>query len=287
MGKSLNEQLWEAVRYGRIRSVLSLIRRGADINSMDRRGYTSLHYACVWNDKDLALLLLDKGADMYTYRFGDDNSSDYIFSDDDSYADERDGLTPLTMACTAGHIDIAMLLLDRVADRSYINSHDGWGQTLLHTACINGQTDIAMMLIDRGADLTIENRGEWNDSDSPLHSACQKGCRDIALALVRAGADTLAKNVHDMTPLDLVGESYDDDSVCDATPLDNAESEDFKSALIREREKYLIWMRRKAVMMFLVGYRYIALGHYQPQEAAAAAAAAAQQCKEPLIDKVM
>ena len=47
------------------------------------------------------------------------------------------------------------------------------------------------------------------------------------------------------------------------------------------REKYLAWMRRKAFMMFLVGYRYIAMRH-QPQ-----AAAADHGEEEPLVDRVI
>ena len=95
--------------------------------------------------------------------------------------------------------------------------------------------------------------------------ACMRGYTDIVLALVRAGADTLTKHVIDETSLDLV------------------ESEELKAALIRERDKYLAWTRRKAFMMFLVGYRFIAMRHHQPQ----AAAAADQQFREPLLDKVM
>ena len=98
---------------------------------------------------------------------------------------------------------------------------------------------------------------------TPLGWACHNGRTDTALALVRAGADTLTKDSDDKTPLDY------------------AESEELKAALIREREKYLAWTRRKAFMMFLVGYRYIAMRHHQPQ------AAADHGEEEPLVDMVM
>ena len=178
----------------------------------------------------------------------------------DIHSRDSYGWIPLHHAWITGHTDIALLLLDRGAD---IHSRDDFGRTLLHWACQDGHTDIALLLLDRGADINCRNSCEW----TPLHFACQEGHTDIALALVRAGADTLAK-IHYKTP---------------KTPLDYAKSEELKAALIREREKYLAWTRRKAFMMFLVSYRYIAMRHHQPQ----AAAAADHGEEEPLVDRVM
>ena len=164
----------------------------------------------------------------------------------------------LLRACVSGSMNAVLSLIERGAD---INSADGERYTPLHCACLRGHTDVALLLLDRGADIhSITGNG-----GTPLHSACHKGHTDIALALVRAGANTLAKNENDKTPL-----YY-------------AKSEEIKAALIREREKYLVWTRRKAFMMFLVGYRYIAMRHHQPQ----AAAAADHGEEEPLVDRVM
>ena len=66
-----------------------------------------------------------------------------------------------------------------------------------------------------------------------------------------------------------------------STPLDLMESE-LRAALIREREKYLAWMRRKAFMMFLVGQKYIVMRRHRP-----VAAAAGLEEGEPLVDTVM
>ena len=159
-------------------------------------------------------------------------------------------------ACVNSSISAMLSLIDRGAD---IHSKDRLGWTTLHYACIFSHTDIALLLIDRGADIHCRD----SDGGTPLHKACQRGHTDIALALVRAGADTLTKNENDKTPLDY------------------AKYEEIKAALIREREKYLAWTRRKAFMMFLVGYRYIAMHQHQQQ------AAADQGKKEPLVDRVM
>ena len=205
MANKLNWELSEACKDGRIRSVLSLIRRGANIH---------------------------RGNDNHLW-------------------------TPLHLACQWGHTDIALLLLDRGAD---INITAIYGHTPLHWACRNGHTDVALLLLGRRADINIKDIYGW----TPLHSACDGGHIGTALALVRAGAYTLSKD-----------KNYQ-------TPLDRVESEELKAAVIREKEKYLAWTRRKAFTMFLVENKYIAMTHHQPR-----AAAAGQNCREPLVDEVM
>ena len=162
----------------------------------------------------------------------------------------------LRNACADGRVRSVQSLIRRGAD---IHSRDCYEWTPLHYTYFMGHTDTVLLLLGRGADVTSRDI----DGVTPLHCACQRGHIGTALALVRAGADTLATDYDDETPLNLI------------------KSEELKAALIREREKYLAWTRRKAFMMFLVGYRYIAMSHHQPQ------AAAGQKRKEPLADKVM
>ena len=76
----------------------SLLRRGADIDSRgdDDYGWTSLHYACLKGHREVALLLLERGADI--------EAGDSI------------GWTPLHYACDRGHIETALLLVRRGAE---------------------------------------------------------------------------------------------------------------------------------------------------------------------------
>ena len=206
MANKLNWELSEACRDGRIRSVMSLIRRGADIRSRD------------------------------------------------SYY----GLSPLHCACHHGYVDIVLQRLDRGTDIN--DCHNICVETPLHWACRMGHTDIALLLLNRGACIYFTDIGGL----VPLHEACENGHADVVLALVRVGSFLFTSDNENKTPLDLV------------------ESEELKAALIREREKYLAWTRRKAFMMFLAGHRYITMPRHQPL-----AAAAGQDRREPLVDMVM
>ena len=163
----------------------------------------------------------------------------------------------LRNACADGRVRSVQSLIRRGAD---IHSRDCYEWTPLHYTYFMGHTDTVLLLLGRGADVTSRDI----DGVTPLHCACQRGHIGTALALVRAGAYTLSKD-----------KNYQ-------TPLDRVESEELKAAVIREKEKYLAWTRRKAFTMFLVENKYIAMTHHQPR-----AAAAGQNCREPLVDEVM
>jgi len=75
-----------------------LMGNGAEINTENQRGQTSLHYACVFRNKEIAEMLLDAGAD--------------------ANAKDNDGYTPLGLALSpkgAPAKDIIELLLAKGA----------------------------------------------------------------------------------------------------------------------------------------------------------------------------
>ena len=65
MAEDLNRELRDASWNGDIDRVMSLIARGADINSRDNDGRTALHIACTDTKKDIAILLIESKADIY------------------------------------------------------------------------------------------------------------------------------------------------------------------------------------------------------------------------------
>ena len=76
-------------------------------------------------------------------------------------AKNNDGDTPLHY----GHTDIILALIAKNND----------GDTPLQCACSNGHTDIALALIDIFADISAKN----NFGEMPLHWACSNDHRDI------------------------------------------------------------------------------------------------------------
>ena len=75
---------------------------------------TPLHHACIKGHMELAMALVDRGADV----------------------DARDVAqrTPLHHACRNGHMELAMALVDRGAD---VHARTVDQSTPLHHACIN------------------------------------------------------------------------------------------------------------------------------------------------------
>ena len=108
--------LWEAAMRGNIEAVKQHLDAGADVNVKDDNwGATPLHFAARNGHKDVAELLVVKGAAMNT-------------KDDD-------GRTPLHMVADIGHNGIAELLIAKGAD---VNAVGDLGRTPLDYA--DGET---------------------------------------------------------------------------------------------------------------------------------------------------
>ena len=177
-----------------------LIAKGADIHAkVERQGRTKLHMTCLTGDKDMADLLIRKGADV--------NLKD------------RSGITPLWLAASGGHTDVAELLIAKGAD---VNASDKRGRTpltvakqrkhtemvnillehgakqTLHAAVASGDIDEVKRLISQRADVNVKNE----EGQTPLHRAARAGQREVAELLISKGADINAMSqAWESTPL--------------------------------------------------------------------------------------
>jgi ankyrin repeat protein len=109
----------------------------------------------------------------------------------------KDGETPLLKAVSAGHQDIAELLLANKAD---VNAKDNSSQTPLHFAAQGDDTDdtkMAALLLAKGADIHAKD----NDGNTPLLDAASDGNKNMAELLLTKGADIEAKDNSGCTPL--------------------------------------------------------------------------------------
>jgi ankyrin repeat protein len=109
---------------------------------------------------DLARTLIERGADIDVQ--------------------DRDGFTPLHLACAAGYVATARCT-------------DGW--TPLRLACRADHYDLALVLAELGADidaklarLLIERGADAKDKETTLFAACRDGKCDLALELIKRGA---------------------------------------------------------------------------------------------------
>lgn len=116
--------LHQAASEGETIPVARLLADGAEIDAVDVRGYTALHWAVLGGSKPVAQLLLDHGANVD--------------------AQDHQGNTPLHYAAQ-GHLALASLLLERGAKQNMSNNN---GDTPLMLACSeSGETGRKLLLL--------------------------------------------------------------------------------------------------------------------------------------------
>ncbi len=160
--KAPDISIHDAAAAGDINAVKQHIAAGADVN--ENVLGTPLHWATVNGHKEVAELLIAKGADV--------NAKDAV------------GNTPLYNtilfnAIVEVHKEIAELLIQNGAD---VNAQDKNGNTPLHLAATSGLKEVAELLIANGADVNAKKKF----GRTPLHDAATKG---IAELLIAKGAD--------------------------------------------------------------------------------------------------
>lgn len=97
-------------------------------------------------------------------------------------ARDKNGLTPLHLAASNGHLQAVRILWSKGIDLDLEDKHN---KTPLHLAATQGHLDIVIFLLTKGA---------WSEAyDSqgthPLHCAARNGNVDIVDALIQAGAE--------------------------------------------------------------------------------------------------
>lgn len=142
-----------------------LLDRGAEVDTRDHLGRTSLHLGS-WFGPDVVRFLLENGAD--------------------TSARDINGYTPLHTAVRHSK-ETTKVLLEKGAD---VNARDDNGSTPLHVAAESSR-GVVNLLLEHGASVaTRDNAGQ-----TPLHLATRdgKGVGVVRLLLER-GADVMAKD---------------------------------------------------------------------------------------------
>ena len=145
-----------------------LTASGVYVDAQDASMTTSLHIAVRNGRNRLVGLFLEHGADA-------------------GIANRR-GQTALILACQAGQIDTALLLIKLVGPGLNVNYTDSEGWSALHWAVANGMTDVVSHLIDAIPDLQIDQRTE-KENQTPLILAAKEGFQHIVYLLLMNGAD--------------------------------------------------------------------------------------------------
>ena len=193
------EQLFDAVKAGKIRVVDSLIRQGVDVNSVDEEHMTPLMYAVKEHNNALAKHLIKKGADVNANTAGKQQMVQ--------------GETALMMAAKNGFIDVIQTLIDAGANVNAVAWSDSpsAGEPVLSYAIDSGVSEGVRILLKKGAspDAVTTNpifneRPNSSVRNLPLLSAAINVKAPIAIIeeLIRGGADVNKKSSSvEWTPL--------------------------------------------------------------------------------------
>jgi ankyrin repeat protein len=172
-------------------------------------GGTPLHYAAVCGfERIVKFLAVEHSQDVNSRRFDDEWSPLHLASSyghvevahilikqgADLTARATDGFTPLHVASKRGHVNVAALLVERGAN---VVARDNDGNTALHVASMRGHVDMSRFLMQHGTEATVRNNGGW----TPLLIVSTYGYVELARLLVELGADVSARANDRRTPL--------------------------------------------------------------------------------------
>lgn len=228
---------------GDINVVKSLIDLGADVDSVDKEGYSALSVAAIMGDVDMVRCLLDNGAKIDLTRsdgrqvlhdacaWGDEKVIEELLDRNASvdHLDE-DELPPISVAAMWGLLRTIRQMIPRSSKKSIslalisaarygyydivvalldagadVNQQDESGSTALQFACDKSNSRVTQLLLTRRPDLNIKD----NDGCVAVVDAVRGASFECLKMLLDAGADFEAADSDGQTPLAHAAESRD------------------------------------------------------------------------------
>lgn len=163
------EDLEEALIRRDAGAVVSLMKRGIDVNTVDRQGNTLLMQSIQRDIPELFDYLMQRRARLNMRN--------------------RNGETAVSVAAYAGRANYVRRLVEAGAEINFF----GWPP--LAYAAYNGHTEIVEYLLGRGAEVD----GKTENGSTPLFFAARFGHVDTVKVLLKHGADPTILNDRDET----------------------------------------------------------------------------------------
>lgn len=172
-------------QYGQEEMVKHLIRKGANLNIKDSNGHSSLMWASENGHLNVVKILIENGIKV------------------DSKNMSRN--TSLMWASYKGHLDVVKYLINNGAN---VNHKDNYKTTSLMWASENGHLEIVKYLIENGAESHINNKGEnfMYKGYTSLMIALDRNHLQIVNYLLSKGADVNIRNYEGKTCLTIAKE---------------------------------------------------------------------------------
>ena len=197
-----------------------------DIRALDDSKGSPLEWAAYFGLKDMAVFLVESGADINARNAYGTTSLDAAYADNPfipkeerkQFDENRDLISAFLIEEGAESTAPTLPLLDAIdqdnadAVRAHLESGTNpdnifippglpfAGASALHVAVLKDNQEIVQLLLDNGAAIDIKALDEFKGS--PLEWAAFFGLKDMAVFLVESGADINSKNAYGTTPLD-------------------------------------------------------------------------------------
>ncbi|MCJ8746934.1 hypothetical protein PDJAM_G00147570 [Pangasius djambal] len=147
---------------GNIQIIDVLIRKGAEIQALDKSGANAIYYAARHGHVETLKFLHEKKCPLDIQ--------------------DKSGETALHVASRYGNVDVVQYLCSIRANPDLTDREQ---ETPLHCAAWHGYSAVARALCQAGCDVNARNR----EGESPLLTASARGFRDIVECLLEHGAD--------------------------------------------------------------------------------------------------
>ncbi len=244
-----NTALHFAVRLGDEKLCKELIKRGADILTPNNNGEVALSPPFLKNNDDLLFQLVTYHWKLSAIRVvglhhfaREGKIQECLYLIEDCGVDPnliKYGSSPLHVASEAGHLELCIALIKRLADPNL--GDEIYGKTALHIAAEAGNVELCVALIKHGADTNIRSKRGMSALDiaaeagnvelcialikhevipesrsknknmTALHIAAEKGHGKVCIALIDRGVDPNQKNIMNETALHIAAEMGHED----------------------------------------------------------------------------
>jgi ankyrin repeat protein len=205
---STEQQMLEAVKSGDVASVNALLDANPSlVNAKNESGVSAILLATYFGHRDIAEVLLAKGAELNIFEAAASGQLDRIrmlTEEDSGLVDSysSDGFTPLGLAAFFGRKDVLDFLLAHGANPNAASKNQ-MRVLPLHSAVAHRQPEVALTMAEslllNGAEVNVAQDGGW----TPLHQAAAHGQMEIMKLLFAHGADVNAKSEDGTTPLQM------------------------------------------------------------------------------------
>eukprot|EP01041_Mallomonas_annulata_P002532 gene2532-4932_t len=175
--EQMTEDLANACQHGKLQAARQILRKGANVNSLDSAGFLPIHYCCAGGFESLVRLLLEYGSDVSSY---------------------LSGYAPIVIASQNGHSNIVKILMEFGAD---VEEKGKGGYPAIVAAATNCHRDCVLTLVHYGADVNAVDLG----GNTALHTLAKQSNPGavIEFLLDCDGIDTALQNKQGSSPLQL------------------------------------------------------------------------------------